>query len=169
MCLPQAALALPPHLFVPLHARPPCILDIAPDTPLHFTLASATPNSPTPRDTAARRSRARFPPQYALVARCLRPRLGPRLGPRYLHHTRPIAAACALDLSAHAPVAHRSCAPSPPHARPLLAAPAPPGHSIPASYAPPNSRPPLSPPACLFPGAPALDPCSMHALVGHCP
>ncbi|KAJ7840718.1 hypothetical protein B0H14DRAFT_3457923 [Mycena olivaceomarginata] len=141
MCLPQAALALPPHSFVPLHARPPCILDIAPNTALHFTLASATPNYPTPRDTTARRSCARFPPPYALVARCLRPRLGPRLGPRYLRHARPIAAACALDLSARASVARRSCPPSPPHARPLLAAPAPPGPLIPASCAP-NGRPP---------------------------
>ncbi|KAJ7895593.1 hypothetical protein B0H14DRAFT_3426206 [Mycena olivaceomarginata] len=89
MCLPQAALALPPHSFVPPHVRPPCILDIAPNTALHFTLASATPNYPTPRDTAARSSRARFPPPYALIARCLRPRLGPRLGPRYLHHAPP--------------------------------------------------------------------------------
>ncbi|KAJ7861807.1 hypothetical protein B0H14DRAFT_3615944, partial [Mycena olivaceomarginata] len=69
----------------------------------------------------ARRSRARFPPPCALVAR----RLRPRLSPRYLHHARPTAAAYALDISACAPVSRRSRAPSPLHARSLLAAPAP--------------------------------------------
>ncbi|KAJ7710240.1 hypothetical protein B0H14DRAFT_3524877 [Mycena olivaceomarginata] len=69
-------------------------------------------------------SPARFPPPCALVARHLRP----RLGPRYLHHARPIVTACVLNLSARAPVARRSRAPSPPHAHSLLAAPAPPGH-----------------------------------------
>ncbi|KAJ7342792.1 hypothetical protein DFH08DRAFT_1081848 [Mycena albidolilacea] len=77
--MPQAAPALPPHSFVPPHARPPCIPDIAPDTALHFTLASATPDPSCRRLRArylphcaldgslvARRSSARFPPPCAL-------------------------------------------------------------------------------------------------------
>ncbi|KAJ7796392.1 hypothetical protein B0H14DRAFT_3494872 [Mycena olivaceomarginata] len=120
--------------------------DIAPNTALHFTLVSATPNPPTARDTAARRSRARFPPTCALVARRPHPRLGPRLGPRYLHHARPMVAACALDLSTRAPVACHSCAPSPPHVRSLLTAPAPhlgPRHAVTDALVP-NTQTPLA-------------------------